>query len=550
MSLDIDVLERILPRYDGPGPRYTSYPTAPVWSDTYGADDFRASLARLDGARDVALYAHIPFCRSLCHFCACNKVITRDAALPVRFLDSIAREIDTVREAIPAAPRASQLHWGGGTPTHLNPDQLQRLYRTLTDAFPMREGAEISIEVDPRVTTPEQVAALAECGFNRISMGVQDTNARTQEAINRIQPFAQTRALVEDARAHGFESVNFDLIYGLPYQTEETFRQTLEEILTVQPDRIALYSYAHVTWVAKQQRGFERKDLPEASTKMRIMVNAIRHFLEAGYVHVGMDHFARKDDELTEALEAGTLRRNFMGYTTQDGVDVLAFGPSAISELSDAYAQSERGVTEWQEAVEDGRLATLRGHVLSDDDRARSFVIARIMCHGSTGRRGLREALRRCVQGRVRRRAREPRAAARGRARRHRRRRKPACPAARQAPGAQRRHGVRRLPARTAARGDAPLQQDGLIGTGPWDAEQDGTCVYGRAGGDEARATYCIAPESTRPAHPARSDGPRGFPAGPPRLPGRRSNPGGGLRCAPLRAGLRALPGRARSARP
>jgi oxygen-independent coproporphyrinogen-3 oxidase len=383
VSLDIDALERILPRYDGPGPRYTSYPTAPVWSDSYGAADFRASLARLEADRDVALYTHVPFCESLCHFCACNKIITRDAALPVRFLESVAREIATVREAITTAPHASQLHWGGGTPTHLDPAQLQQLYRLLTDAFPMRDGAEISIEVDPRVTTTDQIAALAECGFNRISMGVQDTNARTQQAINRIQPFAQTQALVEDARARGFESVNFDLIYGLPYQTEETFEQTLDEILTVQPDRIALYSYAHVTWVAKQQRGFERKDLPEASTKMRIMVNAIRQFLEAGYVHVGMDHFARKDDELTEALEAGTLRRNFMGYTTQDGVDVLAFGPSAISELSDAYAQSQRGLKEWQGAVEAGELATLRGHVLSADDHARSFIIARIMCHGA-----------------------------------------------------------------------------------------------------------------------------------------------------------------------
>ena len=383
MSLDIEALERILPRYEGPGPRYTSYPTAPAWSDSFGPDDFRASLGRLDASRDVALYTHIPFCDSLCHFCACNRVITHDAALPVRYLEAIAREIDGVRSAISGEPRASQLHWGGGTPTHLDPDQLRKLFHLLTDAFPLREGAEISIEVDPRVTHEAQMDALAECGFNRISMGVQDTNPRTQEAIHRIQPFEQTQSLVEMARARDFASVNFDLIYGLPYQTVSTFLETLDEILTVQPDRIALYSYAHVTWVAKQQRGFERKDLPDATTKIRIMVNAIRRFLEAGYVHIGMDHFARKDDELTEALEAGTLRRNFMGYTTQEGVDVLAFGPSAISELSDAYAQSERDIKAWQATVEAGELATLRGHVLSEDDHARSWVIARIMCHGT-----------------------------------------------------------------------------------------------------------------------------------------------------------------------
>jgi oxygen-independent coproporphyrinogen-3 oxidase len=383
LTLDVDRLEEILPRYVGPGPRYTSYPTAPVWTEEYGVSDFRRSLGALDPARDVALYAHVPFCDSLCHFCACNKVITQKPELPVRYLEVVQREIAAVREAMGQASRASQLHWGGGTPTHLDPGQIERLFRSLTDAFPLREGAEVSIEVDPRVTTREQMDTLAACGFNRISMGVQDTNPKVQEAIHRIQPIGMTADLTDQARAHGFSSVNFDLIYGLPYQTVESFSQTLDEIIAVRPDRLALYSYAHVTWVAKQQRGFERKDLPDSNTKIRIMVMAIRRFLEEGYRHIGMDHFALPDDELSQALDQDSLRRNFMGYTTQDGVDVLSFGPSAISELGDAYAQSQRELGAWQDAVEADGLATLRGHVLTDEDRRRSWLIARIMCHGT-----------------------------------------------------------------------------------------------------------------------------------------------------------------------
>jgi oxygen-independent coproporphyrinogen-3 oxidase len=381
-SIDLDALERLLPRYGGPGPRYTSYPTAPVWGAEYGPEALRDSLAGLDPGRDVALYAHVPFCRSLCHFCACNRVITQKPELPVAYLDSIEREIAAFAEAAPERLRASQLHWGGGTPTHLAPAQIERLFRLMTDAFPLREGAEVSIEVDPRVTSDEQMDVLAACGFNRISLGVQDTNPTTQQAIHRIQPFEMTRRLAEGARARGFESVNFDLIYGLPYQTEESFTRTLDEILQVRPDRIALYAYAHVTWVAKQQRGFERGDLPDPATRIRIMVMATLRLLDAGYRPIGMDHFAVADDELSRALDEGTLRRNFMGYTTQEGVDVLAFGPSAISELPDAYAQSERDLSAWQEAVHRTGFATMRGHRLTHDDSVRRWLIGRIMCHG------------------------------------------------------------------------------------------------------------------------------------------------------------------------
>ena len=381
-ALDLEHAEAILPRYDGPGPRYTSYPTAPVWTPAYGAGDFAHDLPSLASDAALSLYAHVPFCSSLCHFCACNRIITRDAALPERYLDAIAREIDAVRALVAAPAPAAQLHWGGGTPTHLSPAQIRRLFHAMTDAFPLRAGAEVSIEVDPRVTTQEQVETLRELGFDRISLGVQDVEARVQEAIHRIQPATMTAALVEGARRAGFASVNLDLIYGLPFQREESFARTLDTVIAIGPDRIALYSYAHVTWVAKQQRGFERQDLPDAATKLRILLLAIRRLLRAGYVYVGMDHFARPDDELARALRDRTLRRNFMGYTTQADTVLLGFGPSAISELPASYAQSERELAAWEQAVRDRGVATLRGHRISAADDERRFVIARIMCHG------------------------------------------------------------------------------------------------------------------------------------------------------------------------
>jgi len=383
-ELDLEHAEQILPRYAGEGPRYTSYPTAPVWAEGYGPEQVREELGRRDiGAGDgLSLYVHVPFCEALCHFCACNKVVTRNRELAASYLDTIAREVAAVREALAAPRPATQLHWGGGTPTYLSPEQVRRLYQIATDAFPLAPGAEVSIEVDPRVTTEAHVEALRECGFNRLSMGVQDFDPRVQAAVHRIQPVAQTGALVERARAAGFASVNFDLIYGLPHQTERTFAATLDAVLGLAPDRIALYSYAHVTWLAKQQRGFESRDLPSAQSKLRIFLLAIGRFLDAGYRFVGLDHFALPGDELCRALADRSLRRNFMGHTTQAGVDLLGFGPSAISELRGGYAQSERKLAEWEAAVRARGLATMRGHRLTVDDRERRFVIGRILCHG------------------------------------------------------------------------------------------------------------------------------------------------------------------------
>jgi oxygen-independent coproporphyrinogen III oxidase len=383
-ELDLTHAETVLTRYEGPSPRYTSYPTAPVWTEAYERAQFAADLAESEvgGATPLSLYVHVPFCRSLCHFCACNRLITRDPALPERYLDVIAREIAAVRDRMPCERTATQIHWGGGTPTHLSPGRLRHLFRTLVEAFPLERRAEGSIEVDPRVTTQEQVETLRELGFGRISMGVQDFEPRVQEAIHRIQSASETARLVELARRLGFESVNFDLIYGLPFQDEQSFARTLDAVLAIQPERIALYSYAHVTWIAKQQRGFERHDLPDARIKLRVLLMAVRRFLAAGYVYIGMDHFARPDDELARAQRERTLRRNFMGYTTQAGVDVVGFGPSAISALRGSYAQSERDLGAWESAVRSHGLATKRGHRLTQEDLRRRWIIEGIMCQG------------------------------------------------------------------------------------------------------------------------------------------------------------------------
>jgi oxygen-independent coproporphyrinogen-3 oxidase len=390
-ALDPARIEALLLRYGGAGPRYTSYPTAPVWTERYGASSYARDLARLAPGGALSLYVHVPFCRSLCHFCACNRTITRDAALPERYLDTLAREAAAVRAALPAAPVVEQLHWGGGTPTHLDAGQLRRLFRIATDAFPLAPRAERSLEVDPRVTSEAQLEALAECGFRRLSLGVQDFDPRVQQAIHRVQSVAETARLVARARQLGFESIAFDLIYGLPFQSVASMLRTLDEVVALAPDRVALYAYAHVTWVAKQQRGFERHDLPEPRERLAILVAAIRRLAAAGYVHVGLDHFARPGDPLAVAQREGTLRRNFMGYTTRAGLDLVGLGPSAISELEAAYAQSHRDFADWEAAVAARGLATLRGHALSQDDVERRWVIAQILCQGALDARAFAE---------------------------------------------------------------------------------------------------------------------------------------------------------------
>jgi oxygen-independent coproporphyrinogen III oxidase len=381
-GIQLDELERLHPRYAGPGPRYTSYPTAPMWTEEFDRHDHEAALRGLDPKQEFSAYVHVPFCRSLCHFCACNRVITQDPALPTRYLEAIEEELQITANFLEATPRIGQLHWGGGTPTHLDAGQIERLFMSIDAHVDFLPGAERSIEIDPRVTTHDQIETLAGLGFNRISMGVQDTHPQTQAAIHRIQPFEQTLGLTELARSAGIAGVNYDLVYGLPHQSEESMQRTVNQILEARPDRIALYGYAHVTWVAKQQRGFNRGDLPDASRRLALLLEASGRLMDAGYRWIGMDHFATADDELSIAFDEGSLRRNFMGYTTRAGTNVLAFGPSAISQLGGSFAQADKMLGGWSEKVLAGQLATVRGHRLTSEDHARRFVIEEIMCAG------------------------------------------------------------------------------------------------------------------------------------------------------------------------
>ncbi|MFQ5513703.1 MAG: oxygen-independent coproporphyrinogen III oxidase [Myxococcota bacterium] len=397
---DLEQARRLIAKYDRPGPRYTSYPTAPVFSENFGEKEFRAALRRARD-RELSLYIHIPFCERLCTYCACNRTITQDHSRGDEYLDGIELEAERLAQAIGGERRSIQLAVGGGTPTFLSADQLDRMCRILDARFPPFRGAERSVEVDPRVTTRGQLAVLAEHGFNRVSLGVQDFSPKVQRAVNRVQSVEETERLTQDARELGYQSVNFDLIYGLPFQTIDSFNRTLDEVLRIRPDRIAFFSYAHVTWIQKSQRGFENKDLPPAERKIAIMLYASQRFLDAGYVFLGLDHFARPDDELCRAATAGGLRRNFNGYTTQAGVDLVALGASAISELADAYAQSERDPERWAERLRAGGLATLRGWQLSDDDLKRKWLIQRLMCQGEISPESYLECFGEALEGRI-----------------------------------------------------------------------------------------------------------------------------------------------------
>jgi len=379
---DPERIGELLARYDRPGPRYTSYPPAPAWTDAFGEAELRAALGRSTG-REIALYVHVPFCASLCTYCACNREIHRDHSVAGPYLDELEREADALAAALGGDRACAQLALGGGTPTYLDERQLARLCEIIDGHFPPSPDSERSVEVDPRVTTRGQLEVLASHGFNRISLGVQDFSRAVQEAIRRVQSVEETGRLARDARDLGFESVNYDLIYGLPFQTVASFAATVDRVIEHEPDRIALYSYAHVTWVSKQQRGFERGDLPDAGRKIAIFTDALARLVGAGYRYLGLDHFALPGDELCRAFERGDLRRNFMGYTTGRDLDVVALGPSGISEVAGAYAQSARGVADWSDRIHVGGLATWRGWRLDEDDRRRRWLIHHLMCQGA-----------------------------------------------------------------------------------------------------------------------------------------------------------------------
>ena len=367
--------------YNRPGPRYTSYPTAPVWQDNIGPDDLEQFFAQADAAQTpISLYMHLPFCESLCLFCACNVVITKDHSVAPPYLATLKREIEHVSRRVSRERHVAQFHWGGGTPTYLTPAQMEDLFAYAAERFTFAPDAEIGIEVDPRVTSVQHLESLKRMGFNRLSLGIQDFDPEVQQTIHRIQPFEMTRDLIQAARDLGFPSINVDLIYGLPYQTAERFASSVDQVLTFAPDRVAMFSYAHVPWLRKQQ-GALATHLPEGMEKFRIFCAGLNKFLGAGYQYIGMDHFAKPDDELAVAQRNRTLHRNFQGYTTKAGADLYGMGVSAISGIGNAYAQNYREVPQYTEAVNRRGLATMRGYRLSEDDRLRRAVISRLLCH-------------------------------------------------------------------------------------------------------------------------------------------------------------------------
>ena len=381
MREELHVGEEFLARYNRPGPRYTSYPTAPVWNDSFGPDDLEQVHREANRAKTpVSLYMHIPFCESLCLFCACNVIIQKDHRVAPPYLGVLKRELERVSRGVSRERPVVQFHWGGGTPTYLTPEQIEDLFGFTREQFAFAPDAEIGIEVDPRVTSRAHLETLRRLGFNRLSMGVQDFHADVQKAINRIQPFEMTRELIQAARELGFDSINVDLIYGLPYQTPARFAHTVEQILELAPDRVALFSYAHVPWLKKQQGSFAAH-LPEGMEKFEIFRTGLMAFLEAGYLYIGMDHFAKPGDELAISQQNRTLHRNFQGYTTKAGADLYGMGVTAISGIQNAYAQNHRDLPSWEKAVAERGIATMRGYRLSEDDRLRRTIISRLLCH-------------------------------------------------------------------------------------------------------------------------------------------------------------------------
>lgn len=382
MNIADAALQTLVQRYNRPGPRYTSYPTAPVWQESIQAQALRQKLAQKESpAALISLYLHIPFCREICHFCGCNTFQQNDANFAKRYVDYMIREIELLASQLPAPRQTVQMHWGGGTPTFLNESEISRLYHAVTKYFTFMEGAEIAIELDPRVTSHQQAVVLRQLGFNRVSFGVQDNDLKVQQASNRVQPPAVTAALYQSCRDLKFESINFDLIYGLPLQTPESFARTVADVIAWQPDRIALFSYAHVPWLKPFQRKINSAELPPAESKFTTFLQTRERFTQAGYVTIGMDHFARPQDELAKARQQQRLRRNFQGYTVKPPSHVHAIGISGISDLGDLYVQNTKKFNQYYQAIDQGEFAIERGYQLSRNDRIRRQVIMQLMCN-------------------------------------------------------------------------------------------------------------------------------------------------------------------------
>ncbi len=364
-----------------PAPRYTSYPTALKFMTVEDRSSRSALLADLEDAEGpLSLYVHVPYCRSLCWFCGCAKIISTDTSLADKYLDYLDLEVRRYAALVRAGRKVVQLHFGGGTPNFLSPEQIKRLFSILRASFEFDESAEISVELDPRTLSRDQVLTFAEMGVNRASIGVQDVNLKVQEAIHRIQPTETNSMTLAWLREAGINSVNVDLIYGLPHQTEDSFKDTLQEVLSYDPDRLAVFSYAHVPWSKPAQKILERSPLPDADSKIEILIQTVEKLTGCGYAHVGMDHFAKLEDPMVKAQQAKTLQRNFQGYSLHANVDICAFGMSAISQSKNAFRQNHKDLDTYYKMLDDGHIPLEKGYLLTKDDQIRREVIMRLMC--------------------------------------------------------------------------------------------------------------------------------------------------------------------------
>ena len=371
-------------KYSKPGPRYTSYPTAPEFTESFTQKDLKNYFKNQDKNRNLSLYFHLPFCRSACYFCGCNTIFTSKEDKKIRYISYIKKELDILKNDLDTSRVVSQMHFGGGTPTFFSPSQLEELISKIKEVFPnFSDDAEISCEVDPRYFTKEHMDVLKAGGVNRLSFGVQDLNETVQKTIHRIQPFELTQNVIKIARDAGIKSINTDLIYGLPHQTKESFKNTLEKMLTLSPDRFAVFNYAHVPWLMKTMRKFDESTFPKPEVKLEMLKGTIDFFTSNGYKMMGMDHFAKPEDELFKAIEKGELHRNFQGYTTKGGADLIGIGVTSIGNGVNYYAQNYKDLEQWENAIDNGDLPVFKGYKLSDDDILRQYVIMELMSNFS-----------------------------------------------------------------------------------------------------------------------------------------------------------------------
>lgn len=379
----IDFAPELLRKYDRSGPRYTSYPTAVQFHEDFGPDDYLQEIAASNRiGRPLSLYVHLPFCARVCFYCACNKIITANRARARPYLDRLYREMALAAERFDRERPVVQLHWGGGTPTFISDEQMRELIRVTGELFPLLDNdrGEYSIEIDPREAGPETIGLLRELGFNRLSLGVQDLDPEVQQAVNRIQPLALTAAAMRAAREVGFRSIGMDLIYGLPKQSVASFDRTLDAVIELAPDRLSVFNYAHLPEMFKVQRQIDSAQLPSPAVKLQLLQRTIQRLTAAGYVYIGMDHFARPDDELALAQQAGTLQRNFQGYSTCAESDLIGLGVSSIGRIGDSYSQNHKTLNTYYAALDAERLPLWRGLRLSHDDRLRRAVITQLIC--------------------------------------------------------------------------------------------------------------------------------------------------------------------------